>query len=191
MKDQDRSTRRLILIGCVVISTFLAAFGAFQASAQKSTTKVDLVHSIYPAAFRYAIIYQNPPVGNSGPNIIILMDPSEFSEMNLRTLFGLLSLRFEAMPRYTVYIETSLQYIQTPEEHEGPGYSERPEKPNAAKTPAATIRHSPESDTAHIFQPFRGAGPPRKIDLRITPTRKLPIGGGLPTLTPHTPLHVL
>jgi hypothetical protein len=117
--------------------------------------------------FRYAIIYNDRGMDGSSKDITILMDPSEFSEANLRILFILLSDRFKSIPSFNAYIETSLQDIDTPEQHEEPGYSEYkgPDNPKAGKTPYASIRHSPKSDTLYIFQPPRGAGNQRKIDL--------------------------
>jgi len=94
------------------------------------------------------------------------MDPTEFSEKNLRTLFGLLTQRFKSVTTYVVFIETSLQDIETPEEHDGPGYSEEMGNPNAGKTPAATIRHSPEADYLYIFLPSRATEHPKEINLR-------------------------
>ncbi len=66
---------------------------------------------------RYAIIY-NDDRGGLGRFVTVLMDPSEFSEANVRILFQMLSRRFSAVPKYTVFIATSLQDVQTPEEHD-------------------------------------------------------------------------
>jgi hypothetical protein len=117
--------------------------------------------------FRYAIIYNDPGTDGSSRTLIILMEPSEFSEANLRALFGLLSQRYKSLPKYNAYIETSLQDVQTPEEHAGPGYSEQMGNPNAGKTAAATIRHSSQADILYIYLPSRATEHPTKIDLRV------------------------
>lgn len=122
-----------------------------------------------PSLFRYAIIYNDAPANGVGRDLHVLMDPSEFSEANLRFLFVLLSRRFQALPGFTVYVETSLQDIQTPEERDGPGYSEVPSNPKAFKHPSATIKHSTKKDTLYIYVPS-GAADAKKIDLRVPPS---------------------
>ncbi len=155
---------------CLIAPAILATLVVIYAPVYAARTKLNSTRPIFEASFRYAIIYNDPPVGNSGRNLFILMEPSEFSEANLRILFGLLGRRFSNMPRYTAYIETSLEDILTPEEHEGIGYSELPGNPKTLRSPAATIRHSPEADSLYIYLPSRANGvrPPR-IDLRLSP----------------------
>jgi hypothetical protein len=99
------------------------------------------------------------------------MDPEEYSEGHLRGLFYLLSARFKSVPVYTVYVETSVQDLLTPEEREGPGYSEMPENPKAFKHPYATIEHSTAADTLYMFLPESKDQWPMKVDLRIAPGR--------------------
>lgn len=118
--------------------------------------------------FRYAIIYDDPGYDKFHREIIILMDPSEFSEANLRTLSTLLNERYKKLAGFNAYIETSLQDIDTPEMHEEHGYSECKDcgSPREGKSPAATIRHSTERDTLYIYMPSRTTTTPTKIDLR-------------------------
>jgi hypothetical protein len=116
--------------------------------------------------FRYAIIYNDPAANGVGRDLTVIMDPSEFSESNLRLLFNLLKQRFRDAPGFTAYIDTSLQDIATPEERETPGYSEGPGNPKAFKNPSATIRHSAKADTLYIYLPSRATEHPTKIDLR-------------------------
>jgi hypothetical protein len=158
---------------CLITTTVLATNGAIQTLAQNSQPN-EPVHqreAYSGPAFRYAIIYDDARPLKSSREITILMDPSQFSENNLRTLFLLLSERFKRIPTYTAFIETSLEDIQTPEEHEGPGYSESPNNPKAFQHPSAMIEHSPHADTLYIFLPSRATQHPIKIDLR-TPLAK-------------------
>src|SRR2546421_11906084 len=117
--------------------------------------------------FRSAIIYNDRTLNGVGRDLHVLMDPSEFSEGNLRTLFPLFNQRSRDLPGFTAYIETSLQDIQTPEEREGPGISEVPGNPKGGKTPAVTIRHSAQADSLYIYLPTRATDHPKKIDLRL------------------------
>jgi len=117
--------------------------------------------------FRYAIIYNDPAANGVGRDLTVMMDPSEFSQSNLRLLFDLLNQRFRDLPGFTAYIDTSLQDIATPEERETPGYSEGPSNPKAFKNPSATIKHSPKADTLYIYVPSRATEHPTKIDLRV------------------------
>jgi hypothetical protein len=150
--------------------TLLVTIGVFYLFVQTGTAKGTSQIFAHPV-FRYAIIYNDRGMDGSSRDITILMDPSEFSEANLRILFVLLGQRFKNTPSFNAYIETSLQDIDTPEQHEAPGYSEYngPGNPKAGKTPYATIRHSPKSDTLYIFQPPRGAESKRKSDLGVPP----------------------
>jgi len=154
---------------CLITTTLLANPGTIQLLAQNRHPK-ESAHrrqAYSGPAFRYAIIYDDARPLKSSRDITIMMEPLEFSENNLRTLFLLLSERFKRMPTYTVFVETSLQDIQTPEEHEGPGYSEVPSNPRAFQHPSATIEHSPRADTLYIFLPSRATEHPTKIDLRV------------------------
>lgn len=117
--------------------------------------------------FRYAIIYNDPPLNGVGRDLTVMMDPSEFSEVNLRLLFDLLKQRFPELPGFTVYIQTSLQDIATPEERDTPGFSEGPSNPKAFKNPSATIKHSAKADALYIYLPSRATEHPSKIDLRV------------------------
>lgn len=120
----------------------------------------------YQPILRYAIIYNDPTQGPTSRKIKILMQPSELSEANLRILFELLSRRLKDVPSYDAYIETSLEDIDTPEEHEESiGTSEGPSNPKAFQHPSASIRHTPEADTLWMFLPSRAAQP-QKINLR-------------------------
>jgi hypothetical protein len=153
----------------LIAAISLSALGTIQAFFSPGKLKGDSYgpQRLHPQPpFRYAIIYNDPGTDGSSRSITILMDPSEFSEVNLRTLFGLLSQKFKSLSKYDAYVETSLQDVQTPEEHEGPGYSEQMGNPKAGKTPAATIRHSPQADTLYIYLPSRATEHPTKIDLR-------------------------
>jgi hypothetical protein len=152
-------------------STAMATFGAIQALSQNGQQNAPAhpPRAYSGPAFRYAIIYDDARPSMASRDITIMMDSSEFSENNLRTLALLLSERFKKNPTYTVFIETSLQDIQTPEEHEGPGYSESPSSPKAFQHPSATIKHSPRADTLYIFLPSRATEHPKIIDLRIPP----------------------
>ena len=153
----------------LIAAISLAALGTIHAFFSPGKLKGDPYGSqrLHPQPpFRYAIIYNDPGTDGSSRTLIILMEPSEFSEANLRTLFGLLSRRYKNLPKYNAYIETSLEDVPTPEEHEGPGYSEQMGNPNAGKTAAATIRHSPQADKLYIYLPSRATEHPTKIDLR-------------------------
>jgi hypothetical protein len=154
---------------CLTTAIVLAAFGAIQIFARTGQARGDTSkrQAYSGPTFRYVIIYNDPAVDGLGRDLHIMMDRSEFSEQNLRALYGLLCQRFQNLPGFTVYIETSLQDIDTPEERDGGGYSEVPGNPNAGKTPAATIRHSPQADSLYIYLPSRGTDHPRKIDLRV------------------------
>jgi hypothetical protein len=155
---------------CLTTALLLPAVGAIQLFVLHAQAKTN-AHAPQVFAhpvFRYAIIYNDPWYDKSHREITILMDPSEFSEANLRTLFMLLSQRYKSLTGFNAYIETSLQDIDTPEMHEGPGYSECKDcgNPKGGKSPAATIRHSPECDTLYIYLPSRATEHPNKIDLR-------------------------
>ena len=117
--------------------------------------------------FRYAIIYNDPALNGVGRDLTVMMDPAEFSEVNLRLLFDLLKQRFRDLPGFTVYVQTSLQDIATPEERETPGFSEGPSNPKAFKNPSATIKHSSKADTLYIYLPSRATEHPTRIDLRV------------------------
>jgi hypothetical protein len=155
---------------CLTTALLLPTLGIMQLFVlhAQANTNAHAPQAFAHPAFRYAIIYNDPWYDNSHREITILMDTSEFSEVNLRTLFMLLSQRYKSLVGFNVYIETSLQDIDTPEEHEGPGYSECNDcgNPKGGKSPAATIRHSPERDTLYIYLPSRATENPRKIDLR-------------------------
>jgi hypothetical protein len=155
----------------VAAVSVLATFSAIQilaltgrVSARPNTPQVFSL-----PVFRYAIIYNDPALNGVGRDLTVMMDPSEFSEVNLRLLFDLLKQRFQDMPGFTVYIQTSLQDIATPEERETPGFSEGPSNPKAFKNPSATIKHSPRADTLYIYLPSRATEHPTKIDLRVLP----------------------
>jgi hypothetical protein len=155
---------------CLATALLLPTFGTihlFVLHAQ-ANTKNHAPQAFAHPVFRYAIIYNDRWYDKSHREITILMDPSEFSEANLRTLFMLLGQRYKSLTGFNAYIETSLQDIDTPEMHEEPGYSECNDcgNPKGGKSPAATIRHSPERDTLYIYLPSRATGNPRKIDLR-------------------------
>jgi hypothetical protein len=107
----------------LIAAISLAALGTIHAFFSPGKLKGDPYGSqrLHPQPpFRYAIIYNDPGTDGSSRTLIILMEPSEFSEANLRTLFGLLSRRYKNLPKYNAYIETSLEDVPTPEEHEGP-----------------------------------------------------------------------
>jgi hypothetical protein len=120
-------------------------------------------------AFRYAIIYVDPGYDEHRKEITVLMDPTEFTEKNLRTLFLLLSERYKNLYAFDAYIRTSLQDVPTPEQHGPNGYSEDPTiNPKAGMSPKAIIRHSSERDALFIYSPSKGTEtPPLKIDLRV------------------------
>ncbi len=155
---------------CVTAAILLPTLGAIQSSVLTAlaNTKARAPQAFAHPVFRYAIIYNDLGYDKSHREITVLMDPSEFSEANLRTLFMLLSQRYINLTGFNAYIETSLQDIDTPEMHEEPGYSECNDcdNPKSRKNPAATIRHSPEKDTLYIFLPSRATENPQKIDLR-------------------------
>jgi hypothetical protein len=133
---------------------------------REATADSEVAQLFAQPLFRYAIVYNDPAPNGVGRDLHVLMDPTEFNEANLRSLFGLLAKRFKSLPGFTVYIETSLQDIQTPEEREGPGYSEVPGNSKGGRSPAATIRHSANADTLYIYSPSRATDHPTKIDLR-------------------------
>ena len=161
---QSRRTL-LAILGCQIAITGIYSFG--RTGEVKAGPRTPQVFTQPP--FRYAIIYKDPALNGAGRDLYILMESSEFSETNLRGLFVLLSQRFRKLPGFVAYVETSLQDIQTPEERDGVGVSEVPGNPKAGKTPAATIRHSLESDTLYIYLPSRATNHPIKIDLRAAP----------------------
>jgi hypothetical protein len=118
-------------------------------------------------AFRYVIVYNDPALNGVGRDLTVLMDPAEFDEASLRALFELLKQRFHNLPGFTAYIQTSLQDVQTPEERDGPAFSETPSNPKAFLTPSATIKHSAKADILYMFVPSRKTEHPVKIDLRV------------------------
>jgi hypothetical protein len=158
--------RELCLTAALLLPT-LGTIQLFVLHAQANTNAHAPQAFAHPL-FRYAIIYNDPWYDKSHREITILMDPSEFSEANLPTLSMLLTQRYKNLRGFNAYIETSLQDIDTPEMHEEPGYSECNDcgNPNGAKSPAATIRHSPERDTLYIYLPSRTTEHPKKIGLR-------------------------
>ncbi len=72
--------------------------------------------------FRYVIIADATEIQRSVNdnkyyrNLIVLIDESGFNESNLKTLFNLLSKRFNDRPGLYVNVITSLEAIPTPEE---------------------------------------------------------------------------
>jgi len=125
-------------------------------------------NSYYGSSFRYIIAYNDLALDGTSRDITVVMDPSEFSEINLRTLFRLLRNRFKGVPAFTAYVETSLQDVPTPEERDGPHISEEPTNPKAFRNPSAMIKHSSNADSLYIYSPSRREAkyPPAKIDLR-------------------------
>lgn len=167
--------RRILSPGrlCFIGLAFLTAVGATPTAVQPSHVQKAAAdrQTYFGPLFRYVIVYDDPALDGAGRDFRILMDPSGFSEANLRTLFVLLRERFKGLSAFTAYVETSLQDIQTPEQHDGPGSSEEPTDPKAFQHPSATIKHSPEADSLYMFVPSRRESkyPPAKIDLRIPP----------------------
>jgi hypothetical protein len=147
---------------------FLAAFDASQILVHAENAKERPPQQSYrqPSYFRYAIIYNDPGMDGMSRDLEILMEPSSFSEKNLRIMSDLLNRRFKDVSTYNAYIETSLEDIETPEERDPPAISERAGNPNSGKTSAATIRHSPKADMLYIYVPNRESHPV-EIDLRI------------------------
>lgn len=171
MKKRNWITRSVKL--SIVSASLLATIGAGQILSQRARAKAgaNTPQIFAQPPFRYAIIYDDPALNSVGRDLHILIDPSEFTEGNLRTLFALLAQRFKGQPGFTAYIETSLQDIQTPEERDSPGYSETPGNPKGGKTPAATIRHSEGADMLYIYLPSRATDHPIKVDLRLAGSR--------------------
>ncbi|OLE51429.1 MAG: hypothetical protein AUG51_23330 [Acidobacteria bacterium 13_1_20CM_3_53_8] len=96
--------------------TFLAHPNA--TFARKSQNRSD--HS----PFRYVIVYNEVKVNNEESSytrrdVEVLLDENAFSENTLKELFKLLSQRFPEPDGLTVDVYTSLEQIDTPEEHEG------------------------------------------------------------------------
>jgi hypothetical protein len=155
---------------CLTTALLLATLGTIQLFLKhtQANTNAHAPQAFAHPLFRYAIIYNDPSYDKSHREITILMDQSELSEANLRTLFMLLSQRYKSLTGFNAYIETSLQDIDTPEMHEEPGYSECNDcgNPKGGKSPAATIRHSPERDVLYIYLPSRATEHPKKTDLR-------------------------
>src|SRR5436853_2128751 len=77
----------------------------------------------FRSPFRYAIVGNEivNPTGHPEDAfryVVILLDGKAFSEDTLRSLFKLVSSRFPAPRRLDVQVNTSLEQVETPEEHE-------------------------------------------------------------------------
>lgn len=62
-------------------------------------------------------------------SVVVLMDEKAFSEDNLKTLFALLSKRFIATPWLDVFVYTSLDQLDTPEQQDAPRPADAKSKP--------------------------------------------------------------
>ena len=155
---------------CVSPLAFLVSMGRakFSSSVVEADIRDNVQYFSDRSSFRYIIAYNDPALDRVSRDIRVLMDASEFSETNLRALFKLLRTRFKDVPSFRVYVETSLQDIDTPEEREGPHLSEAPADPKGFQSPSALIRHTPDADSLYIYSPSRRDAkyPPDKIDLR-------------------------
>jgi hypothetical protein len=73
----------------------------------------------YYASVRYVIVYND--IYDLEPQerrIAVLMEPEQFGEENLKTVFDLIKERFPTPIRLSVTVHTSLATIETPEEAE-------------------------------------------------------------------------
>lgn len=102
----------------------------------------------FHATPRYVIVYNDVrEIGGSRfRDLVVFMEPSAFSEDSLRDVFHLLDVRFAEPKEFNVNLKTSLEDVQTPEEHEGPGYSETTADPKVFKHPYANMRRSEKID---------------------------------------------
>ena len=71
----------------------------------------------YRSPIRYAVIY-NEITEDNIRQIEIMMDEKQFSEKSLRTIFDLLSKRYQSPSNLEVEVLTNLNLIETPEERE-------------------------------------------------------------------------
>lgn len=93
-----------------------------------------------PSPFRYVIVYND--LDNEGTNfrhIELLLDPKAFSKKTLVELFGLLKKRFPQPLVLGVFVYTSLENIETPEERDVRQLSESPNDPQQWKYHHATL----------------------------------------------------
>ena len=92
----------------------------------------------FRSPFRYAIVGNDivNPTGHPEDAfryVVILLDEKRFSENTLKSLFKLVSARFPTPRRLEVQVYTSLEQVETPEEHEQGKVSESPSDPNMDK----------------------------------------------------------
>jgi len=174
MKSNNRRLllRQLVAVGAMLSTLLSPSFLQSGASTEKLTPQ-ETGRKYNGPPFRYIIAYESSMIGGAGKDLTILMEPEDFSEMNLRILFKLLMQRYPQAKELNANVETSLQDIATPEERDKPKSSEEPANPNAMLHPSATIRHRMEGDSLHMFVPSRrGAkNSATPIDLRIPSSR--------------------
>jgi hypothetical protein len=125
-------------------------------SFETATTAQTRPASGIESPFRYVIVFNELDDSakdfgiESQRKITVLLDRNSFSEKNLKTLYELLSRRFPAPPNMQVYVKTSLNDIETPEEHDnlviasgidsGPGAPASPQLPQGKNPSAKMIR---------------------------------------------------
>jgi hypothetical protein len=94
------------------------------------------------------------------------MDHAAFSEANLRVLFDLVSHRFPQPTRFDVFVETSLQDIETPEEKDLGGESEISGDSHEGQSISAFMMRSENLDLMRVYTPSHGGNKSKTIVLR-------------------------
>jgi len=87
------------------------------------------IYERHKAPFRY-VICENEIKSVGERKITVLMDPTSFSEDNLKRLYYLVSQRFPDPASMSVWVNTSLWQVETPEEAEVPHISEVGDDPH-------------------------------------------------------------
>jgi len=115
------------LIAIVLLSVMIIESGvsAQSQSSHNQSVPTENVHKKYDnKAFRYTIVAETSGVqryvneGRDYRYIVVLLEDAAFTEANLKTLFFLLSKRYDDRTGLYARIFTSLEAIPTPEEYD-------------------------------------------------------------------------